>query len=59
MVSVPSRLILPCAGKRHFGTSAAIWPRLQVRCDLEVAERELSDKINREGKVLNPPLGYA
>ncbi len=37
---------------RYFGTSAAVWLRLQVRYDLEVAERELSDKINREVKVL-------
>src|SRR3989337_768893 len=37
---------------RYFGTSAAVWLRLQVRFDLEVAESELSDKINREVKVL-------
>ncbi len=36
---------------RYFGTSAAVWLRLQVRYDLEVAESELSDKINREVKV--------
>jgi addiction module HigA family antidote len=38
---------------RYFGTSAAVWLRLQVHYDLEVAERELSDKINREVKVLS------
>jgi len=38
---------------RYFGTSAAVWLRLQVRYDLEVAESELSEKINREVKVLN------
>lgn len=38
---------------RYFGTSAAVWLRLQVRYDLEVAESKLSDKINREVKVLN------
>ena len=38
---------------RYFGTSAAVWLRLQVRYDLEVAEIELSDKINREVKVLS------
>ena len=32
---------------RYFGTSAAVWLRLQVRYDLEVAESELSDIINR------------
>ncbi len=37
---------------RYFGTSAAVWLRLQVRYDLEVAEGELSKKINREVKVL-------
>lgn len=36
---------------RYFGTSAAVWLRLQVRYDLEVAERELSARINREVKV--------
>jgi antitoxin HigA-1 len=36
---------------RYFGTSAAIWLRLQVRYDLEVAESKLGDKINREVKV--------
>ena len=36
---------------RYFGMSAAVWLRLQVRYDLEVAERELSARINREVKV--------
>ena len=36
---------------RYFGTSAAVWLRLQVRYDLEVAEKELSPRINREVKV--------
>jgi len=38
---------------RYFGTSAAVWLRLQVRYDLEVAEKQLSDRINREVKVLH------
>jgi len=38
---------------RYFGTSAAVWLRLQVRYDLEVAEKEMSDRINREVKVLH------
>lgn len=38
---------------RYFGTSAAVWLRLQVRYDLEVAEQKLSEKINREVKVLD------
>ena len=37
---------------RYFGTSAGVWLRLQVRYDLEVAESELSGKINKEVKVL-------
>lgn len=36
---------------RYFGTSAAVWLRLQVRYDLEVAGSELSERINREVKV--------
>lgn len=38
---------------RYFGTSAAVWLRLQVRYDLEVAEKELGDRINLEVKVQN------
>jgi addiction module HigA family antidote len=38
---------------RYFGTSAAVWLRLQVRYDLEVAETQLSERINREVKVLH------
>ena len=36
---------------RYFSTSAGVWLRLQVRYDLEVAEKELSARINREVKV--------
>lgn len=36
---------------RYFGTSAAVWLRLQVRYDLEVAEKELSERIDREVKI--------
>lgn len=36
---------------RYFGTSAAVWLRLQVRYDLEVAESELKERIEREVKV--------
>jgi addiction module HigA family antidote len=36
---------------RYFSTSAAVWLRLQVRYDLEVAEDELGDRIEREVKV--------
>ena len=38
---------------RYFGTSAAVWLRLQARYDLEVAESQISERINREVKVLN------
>jgi len=37
---------------RYFGTSATVWLRLQVRYDLEVAERDLSERIQREVKVM-------
>jgi addiction module HigA family antidote len=40
---------------RFFGTSAAVWLRLQVRYDLEVVERELSKCINREVRVRRWP----
>ena len=40
---------------RYFGTSAAVWLRLQVRYDLEVAQGPLSDRINQEVKVLQRP----
>jgi addiction module HigA family antidote len=43
---------------RYFGTSAAVWLRLQVRYELEVAETELSDRINREVKVLHQPASH-
>ena len=36
---------------RYFGTNAAVWLRLQMRYDLEVAEKELQEKIDREVKV--------
>ena len=41
---------------RYFSTSVAVWLRLQVRYDLEVAEREKRERINREVKVLQPPI---
>jgi addiction module HigA family antidote len=40
---------------RYFGTSAAVWLRMQVRYDLELAQERLSDRINREVKVLQQP----
>jgi antitoxin HigA-1 len=39
---------------RYFGTSAEVWLRLQVRYDLEVAEKGMRERINREVKVLKP-----
>jgi addiction module HigA family antidote len=44
---------------RYFGTSAAVWLRLQVRYDLEVAEKEISGRINREVKVLHQTANRA
>ncbi len=37
---------------RYFGTSPDVWLRLQARYDLEVAEREHGERIDREVKVL-------
>jgi addiction module HigA family antidote len=36
---------------RYFGTSAEVWLHLQVRYDLEVAEKQLRNRIIREVKV--------
>ena len=44
---------------RYFGTSAAVWLRLQVRYDLEVAETELTDRINREVKVFHQTSAHS
>jgi antitoxin HigA-1 len=40
---------------RYFGTSAAVWVRLQARYDLEMAEAKIAKRINREVKVLRMP----
>ena len=40
---------------RYFGTSAAVWLRLQVRYELESAKTSLGPKIEREVKVLHRP----
>ena len=37
---------------RYFGTSAAVWLRLQARYDLETAEAKMAKRINHEVKVL-------
>jgi addiction module HigA family antidote len=37
---------------RYFGTSAAVWLRLQARYDLEITETKMAKRINREVKVL-------
>lgn len=36
---------------RYFGTSANVWMRLQARYDLEIAEAELAERVNREVRV--------
>jgi addiction module HigA family antidote len=41
---------------RYFGTSADMWLRLQVRYDLENADKDLSDRIRREVKVFERPI---
>ena len=40
---------------RYFGTSAAVWLRLQVHYDLEVAEQVLRKRIDQEVKVRSQP----
>jgi addiction module HigA family antidote len=37
---------------RYFGTSAAVWLRLQARYDLETVEAKIGKRINREVKAL-------
>jgi addiction module HigA family antidote len=37
---------------RYFGTSPAVWLRLQARYDLEVAEAKIAERIAQEVKVL-------
>lgn len=44
---------------RYFSTSPEIWLRLQVRYDLESAESELRERIDREVKVLQQSTGSA
>jgi len=41
---------------RYFGTSAAVWLRLQVRYDLEVAEKDLGERIKHEVKIMQQPV---
>lgn len=38
---------------RYFGTTAAIWVRLQARYDLEVAQGRLAAQINQEVKPVH------
>lgn len=44
---------------RYFGTSAAVWLRMQARYDLEKAEAKMAKRIEREVKVLRPAQGGA
>jgi addiction module HigA family antidote len=41
---------------RYFGTSPEVWLRMQVRYNLEVAEREKGEQIKREVKALQQPI---
>jgi antitoxin HigA-1 len=38
---------------RYFGTSAAVWLRLQARYDLEIAEMQYGERIKQEVKALD------
>jgi len=41
---------------QYFGTSAAVWLRLQMRYDLEAAQGDLDERIKREVKVFHQPI---
>jgi len=41
---------------RYFGTSAAVWLRLQARYDLETTEIQLAERIEHEVKILPRPV---
>ena len=36
---------------RYFGTSAAVWVRMQARYELEIAQNDLEKRIGKEVKV--------
>jgi antitoxin HigA-1 len=38
---------------RYFGTSAAVWLRLQARYDLEIAEMQHGERIKQEVRALD------
>ena len=40
---------------QYFSTSALVWLRLQMRYDLELAEKEFGERIKHEVKVLHSP----
>ncbi len=46
-ITVDTAMRLAC----YFGTSAEVWLHLQIRYDLEVAEKQLRKQIIREVKV--------
>ena len=37
---------------RYFGTSAEVWLRLQARYDLEVAQKQIGERIKKEVRAL-------
>jgi addiction module HigA family antidote len=41
---------------QYFGTSAAVWLRLQVRYDLEAVQDDLGEQIKREVKAYHQPV---
>ncbi len=57
-LAVAGRYQKPTAGSQA-RTSAAVWLRLQIRYELEIAERELSERINQEVKVYHQPAARA
>jgi addiction module HigA family antidote len=41
---------------QYFGTSAAVWLRLQMQYDLEAAQDDLGERIKREVKTFHQPV---
>ena len=41
---------------QYFGTSAAVWLKLQMRYDLGLAQDDLGERIKREVIVLHQPI---
>jgi antitoxin HigA-1 len=52
-----SAALVSRTGARYFKNTAAFWMNLQTRYDLEVAEDELADKVERDVQPLEVVSG--